>query len=166
MDKLDEMRESVEGHIERNIEAQIRILAADRDALSELKASIQAQNEELKQTMEYQRLDYMQTQAKALLDAIQQQEDSIKKIAFNLYGINHNKQPHPAVQIKTFTIPVYDDDVMKAWAIDHKHPAMLNLNRAAANKVAKGPTAPSFVTILEEDRAQIKSDLSDYLLTV
>ena len=73
-----------------------------------------------------------------------------------------NKHPHPAITLKEFTVVDYPDDLMKAWAIEHNHPGMLNLNKRAANKVATGPTAPEFVTIEKELRATIKTDLSEY----
>lgn len=147
-----------------DFEYDIKILAAERGAISQLRAAIVAQEEELAQTFEYKRLQYMKEQLNVNEYEAKKHEDAIKRIAVDEFD-GENKQPHPAIQIKTFTVVSYDDDVMKAWAIEHNHPAMLKLDKVAANKVAKGPTAPEFVSIKTEDRAQIKTDLSDYLLT-
>ena len=93
---------------------------------------------------------------------IQDTEDDIKSLALASYD-GTNKKLTDAVSIKTFTVVSYDQFEMKSWAIKHNHPAMLNLNKAACNKVAKGPTAPDFVTVEDEDRAQIKGDLSAWV---
>ena len=95
-------------------------------------------------------------------DNIAALEDKLKTLALAEYD-GENKQVHPAVMVKQFKVIDYDPEAMKEWAMVHQHPGLLNLNKAAANKVATGPTAPAFVVIEFEDRAQIKSDLSEYL---
>lgn len=83
------------------------------------------------------------------------------------YAVEHfdgeNKHPHPAITLKEFTVVDYPADRMKAWAIEHNHPGLLNLNASAAKKVATGPTAPEFVSVTKEIRATIKTDLSEYI---
>jgi hypothetical protein len=66
------------------------------------------------------------------------------------------------VQIKNFTVLEYDEQEAVNYCLEHQHATLLKLDKRGFEKVAK-ELRPEFVRIEEVARAQIATDLSDYL---
>jgi hypothetical protein len=104
-----------------------------------------------------------------ILDTIQKGKDlaehfeaQIKKEAIEQATATDNKRPHPAVQVKTFTVLEYNEQSARMWCYENFKPA-LKLDKKAFEALQKTKNLPDFVEVKEEQRAQIAQDLSQYL---
>ena len=90
-------------------------------------------------------------------------EDDVRKLSLAAYveGGKSDKKPHPAVQIKTYTVLEYDEGDALDYCREHL-PNALKLDKRAFEKVAK-VAEPEFVAVKDEDRATIARDLSEWL---
>ena len=140
----------------------VRILASARADTQSAKSAVELLQAELEATDEYQRLQLAKQNLSERTSSERTVYDALYDQAVQNYD-GQNKKPHPAVGLGDYTVVEYDEEAMKNWAIDHKLPGLLKLDKRAANAVAKGPTAPEFVTISTEVRARIAADLSEYL---
>ena len=95
-------------------------------------------------------------------ETVQLLEAQAKEEALLQYNQDGNKEPHPAVKIKTFTVLDYDDQQAVAWCHMNFKPA-LKLDTKLFEALKKSNALPDFVDIKEEPRAQIASNLSAYL---
>lgn len=88
-------------------------------------------------------------------------EDNLRNIALAQYETDGDKQPHPAIGIAIYTILDYDEGQALDYARLHL-PKALRLDKRVFEKAAKA-IEPDFVTIGQEPRVRIASDLSQYL---
>jgi hypothetical protein len=136
-------------------------LAKLRESDSQYTFKIATANEALRQTKEYTDLQMLkeaqvQNEAQIILT-----EKNVREIALSEYAANQVKD-FGGVQIKNFTILEYDEQAAVNYCLKHQHAGLLKLDKRGFEKVAK-ITQPDFVTIKEEPRAQIATDLSEYL---
>ena len=143
------------------MENLVRILASARADKESAQSAVKLMQEELEKTDEWQRLRLAKENLSERTSSERTVYDALYDQAVQNY--DGDKKPHPAVGLGEYTVVEYNEEAMKNWAIDHKHPGLLKLDKRAANAVAKGPTAPEFVTISTEVRARIATDLSEYL---
>lgn len=73
------------------------------------------------------------------------------------------KKPAPGVEIKKFTVlKIKDEKSAKEWAA-HNAPNTLRLDERTLQKVIAGGVEVDWASIKDDYRAQISSDLSEYL---
>jgi len=89
-----------------------------------------------------------------------EEEARLRELTIEAYNATGNKAPVPGVSVKIFQTLDYDSKQAFDWAVDHK--IMLKLDVPAFEKMSKmaPETRPGFVTITEEPRAQIASELT------
>lgn len=87
----------------------------------------------------------------------------VHAVALASYEATGNKQPHPAVKVILYTILDYDLADALEYARQHL-PKALKLDKRTFERAAKA-IEPDFVTIGQEPRTRIASDLSSYLDT-
>ena len=145
----------------------VTLLAHYRAELDAHKAELKERQAELDEILAALPIAQTMATIKEEVDVLAAEEQRIYRAlcieAVNAYETTHDKRPHPAVQIKLMTQVDYNEDKFKAWAIEHDLPGLLKLDKAAAKKVATGPTAPDFVTIGTYPQATVATDLSEYL---
>lgn len=91
-------------------------------------------------------------------------EAKLRESTLTAYQETGEKQPAPGVSVKMFQTLDYDPQRAYRWACEHK--IALSLDKKAFESFAKTSFTPlDFVAINEEARAQIASDLSEYLVT-
>ena len=88
------------------------------------------------------------------------QDDIVRAIALSEFGSTGVKSAHPAVTIKMFKRFVYDARQALDYAREHI-PNALKLDARAFEKAAQA-LGLDFVTIEDDPRPQIASDLSEY----
>jgi hypothetical protein len=92
--------------------------------------------------------------AKALRE---EAEDELRLAARTAYDATGDRKAEPGAEVKLFDMPRYDDAEALEWA---KGSGMcLTLDKKAFEKVAKATALP-FVTIEQEPRVSLASDLS------
>ena len=87
-------------------------------------------------------------------------EAKLRELTLQAYAETGNKAPAEGVSIKIFEVLNYDTEEAKKWALEHR--VALKLDTATFEKIAK-VDQPSFVTISEEPRAQIATNLATNL---
>lgn len=97
--------------------------------------------------------DAQQTQARM--------ENEVREWAITAFLTTGDKKPHPAVQIKEYTVLTYDDGQALTYSREHI-PNAVKLDKRAFEKAAAA-LALDFVQIATEPRATIATDLSKYL---
>ena len=102
--------------------------------------------------------------AKSTLEArIADRESQVKALAVAMYQATGEKKPADGVQVKLFTTLNYDKEKAFHWACETGIAVMPTaLDVKAFEKIAKATVIP-FVTITEEPRPSIDSDLSHLL---
>ncbi len=89
-------------------------------------------------------------------------EGEIRLLGIAAFKATGNKHPHPAVGVQETKVYTYDVPTVTAWAIEHKHTQLLNLNKGAFEKVAAVLEAPGFAVGIEL-KATIATDLTKVL---
>ncbi len=141
---------------------QLRELAEARKRLNYAKSYEEGQEQILRETQEWQFWQSAIATRRDTESEIATLEGNVRAHACELY-YDYEQKPPPGVTIKTFTVVEYDRDEAERWARAH-FPAVLVLDprrfeKAVKDKLADG--AP--VTVVNDVRAQISSDLSAYL---
>lgn len=122
---------------------------------------IEKLDEEYRSTPQYKEYVAAKDAQRQIDDQISSLENDIREVALSEFAENQVKDLG-GVQVKIFTIMEYDDQAATDYCLSHNHASLLKLDKRKFEKVAK-ELQPDFVTIKEEPRAQIASDLSDYL---
>ena len=137
-------------------------LAYARKVEAEYKAEVAQTQAELEETGTWryleQRREYLKTARADVADA----EVAARKEAMKIFTETGDKAPHPAVKIKLYKMLDYKLADALDYARQHL-PAALKLNKRTFEQAAK-VVAMDFVAILQEPRATIARDLSEYLL--
>lgn len=118
--------------------------------------------EKVKNSPDYQHLKFQRDIAQTLVENL---EADIKAAAQVRYTVDQNKKPGNGIEIKIFKVAtILDPDRAREWCMTNFRPA-LKLDETMLRKAAvDGGTIPaSVVTVTEEPRAQIASDLSEFL---
>ncbi len=136
-------------------------LARARDDERRSKVNIEKVQAKLEQTEEWIDLQQMKETLSKIQSGIALIENDTRAVALAEYTESQLKDLG-GVQIKTFTVLEYDENTAVNYCLEHQHAKLLKLDKRGFEKVAK-ELQPEFVTIKEEPRAQIASDLSEYL---
>jgi len=91
---------------------------------------------------------------------VAEQETLLRELTVRAYNETGSKQPAPGVSVKLFQILDYDPKEALKWAMSHQ--VSLSLDKKSFESLAKA-TPIECVTISEEPRAQIATDLSKVL---
>lgn len=143
-------------------ESNVIKLAIASKSASDAKAELDAMRQALEESDEWQRAQKRLDEAKELQDQL---AEDIKAGALDEYATTGDKKPHPAVQVKLFSKLQYDEQQAYEYCLDSL-PQALKLDKRTFEQYAKGvaKVAPvAFVETVFEPRAQIASDLSEYL---
>ena len=136
--------------------------------LAQLRKKHQEAQEAAKRTQEvletdplWQKVQSFKTDAAMVGELVSKLETEIRNAATLEYADSGIKD-FDGVQIKIFTTLEYDEQKAVDYCLEHQHANLLKLNKTGFEKVAK-ELKPDFVKIDEVARAQIASDLSEYL---
>lgn len=140
----------------------ITYLAELRHDVAIQQAQIARAQTELEATAEWKRLAKFKNTLKAYQDALTETEVNVRAVALAEYAANQDKHPHPAITIKVYEVLTYDAEQAKSYAIAHNLPKLLKLDAKVFEKAANG-LGLDFVTVTEEPRATIASDLSEWV---
>lgn len=103
---------------------------------------------------------------KGLNEAVAMSEDAAKRLAEAIHATTGEKKPCEGVQVKVSTVQEYDPAQALAWARTTQMALIPeSLDVKAFEKIAKASPLP-FVTVREEGKAQLATDLSAYLAPV
>jgi hypothetical protein len=123
-----------------------------RENESDAKSALDALVKAMEEVIAPQRAIY--AKAKADREAA---EDHLRLAARAAYDATGDRKAEPGAEVKLFDMPRYDDAEALEWA---KGSGMcLTLDKKAFEKVAKATALP-FVTIEQEPRVSLASDLS------
>lgn len=139
----------------------IKKLAEKRKKLEDLKAERAAMLLAVTETPKYKGLDATIKNMAADLDLL---DLSIRNVALADYLLNEEKKPGNGIEIKIFKVAtILDPERAREWSLHNFTPA-LKLDESAFKKAAiAGTIPPTLATVEEEARAQIASDLSEWL---
>lgn len=137
------------------LQEQIRIVVEARHKALELKMQRDILLEEWNKTN--QGLFDALTQAGA---GVAIEEDKLRELTLQVYALTGNKQPAEGVSVKIFETLDYDPKTALKWAMSHQ--IALSLDKKSFEGFAKA-TPLDFVTVSEEPRAQIATNLGDYI---
>lgn len=159
---LDQLSEGEE--IEQFVKTQLKDLAEVREEITKFGELIKEAQKELDDTPEQLRINRLLAE----LNTFREAENSLKTYVTNdalrlseLSGYEDRK-PVSGVEVKQFaTVKILDDVAAKRWAAQSA-PDILSISLPKFKKVAK-VLALEFVEIETEYRAQVASDLSEYL---
>jgi hypothetical protein len=136
--------------------------------LAELRKKYKEAQDAAKRTQEvleteplWQKVQSFKTDAAEVGELVSKLETEIRNVAIYEY-IDNGIKDLGGVQIKVFSTLEYDENTAVNYCLEHQHANLLKLNKTGFEKVAK-ELKPEFVTIKEEPRAQIATDLSEYL---
>jgi hypothetical protein len=136
-------------------------LAKLREKHQEAQEAAKRAQEVLETEPLWQKVQSFKTDAAVVGELVGKLENEIKNVAIEEYMINGVKDKG-GVQIKVFTNLEYDEQAAVNYCLAHQHATLLKLDKRGFEKVAK-ELKPEFVKIEEVARAQIATDLSDYL---
>lgn len=142
-------------------EINIRALADARREADAAKQSMNALIEQVKQTPEYQRISASREHYDGICETI---ISEIQTNALEIYTSEQNKKPHPAVQVKVFSVvKIQNDAAAREWCFSNFRPA-LKLDTKTFEKAARDGNIPADLAVVSDDaRVQIATDLSEYL---
>ncbi|MFA5714430.1 MAG: hypothetical protein WC998_01650 [Candidatus Paceibacterota bacterium] len=109
----------------------------------------------------WQKVQSFKTDAAMVGELVSKLETEIRNEA-TLDYLDNGIKDLGGVQIKNFTVLEYDEQEAVNYCLEHQHATLLKLDKRGFEKVAK-ELRPEFVRIEEVARAQIATDLSDYL---
>ena len=115
----------------------------------------------LDETQEYKLYQDSKTSVSAARLEVAQLEKQVRDEAISRYVVGENR-PHPAITIKIFNVFKYEAGKALDYAREHL-PNCVNLDTRAFEKAAPA-LGLDFVTVEQEPRAQIASDLSEFVV--
>lgn len=143
----------------------LRALAANRDALSKHRRTVESQEAAYKATEEYQEYLGGKELEGNILDAIRLAEHAVRELTLATYAETGNKKPVSGVGVRVYTKYDYDAGKALAWCKAFAPSFVIEqLDTKAFKKVADtlaSQGAP--VTIREDPRPTIAKDLSEYV---
>ena len=145
------------------IETKLRELAEARRDLMQAKLAQADILEAAKQCEAYRTFEAKRLNKSLLVDEL---ERDVKNWGIANFD-GQNKKVHAKVNIKTFDVSkvTYDKNKARNWCISNFTPALKLDEKLFENSALDGtiPAEIATVTFATEDRAQIASDLSEYL---
>lgn len=115
----------------------------------------------IEETPEYRVWNIAKNAASEASAEVDKLEAEIKALA--IANFDGNKTPANGLVIKVFQVVTMDEKSAREWAFINYRPA-LKLDKTAIEKAAKDGTVPAEIaTVTSENRAQLASDLSEYL---
>lgn len=143
------------------IEEKVVELAIAREKEAKAKSLLAAVNEAI--AKQYgNSLAHLSTLAKEAKEAIDRIEGDLRQDATDGWHLSGEKNPHPAISVKEFMVLEYDEGEAIDWCMSSNMKNALKLDKRKFEALAKA-AEPEFVTFSVEPRAQIKTDLSEWL---
>lgn len=139
----------------------LKKLAQAREEYEKHRQAANAMIEKVQNSPDYQFEKNQRDNAKTVMENL---EEEIRAYAILNYQADQNKKPGNGIEIKVFKVAtILDPDRAREWCMTNFTPA-LKLDESVFKKAAVDGTIPvSLVTVTEEPRTQIASDLSEYL---
>ena len=159
---LNQLSEDEEA--EKWLKYNLKQLATIRVHLADRQEELSKAHEALEATPEQELVNEIAAEINNLKQAETLYKDNITKDALFLSELSEyeDRKPASGVQIKEFTtIEILDEKKAKVWASENA-PDTISISKAKFNKIAKVLNL-DFVEIGTEYRAQVASDLSNYL---
>jgi hypothetical protein len=144
------------------LEELVKQVAQARKEQADAQARLLDVTARLHHTFEWEFLQTAQDELKEKTKAVDAAEFEAKYLALSAYD-GKDKHPQASVTIKEFDVVEYDPDKAKEYALEHKLPDLLKLDKQAFEAAAKAMSLP-FVKRKKEARAQLDKDLSVYLI--
>jgi hypothetical protein len=139
----------------------VACLASYRSIEAEYRDEIAQIEAEIAETPAGKRLARARDLLKVAQGDVADVDKDVRVLALNAYAINNDRYPHPAIEIKMVTAIAYDESQAINYCREHL-PKALKLDKRQFEKVAK-VAEPDFVTVKQEPKAYIASDLRTYL---
>lgn len=140
----------------------IKQLAQERVKAFDAKVITDQMIAKIKASDEYQQAELAYKDAQVEIGNL---ELDIKNDALVQFGKDGNKHPNAAIEIEEFPVVETDrsDDFLWGYCLDHMHKA-LDLNKKKFDAAVIAGLIPKYIAFVKkEPRAQIKTDLSDWL---
>ena len=134
--------------IKLDLKFMVRKLDTTRAAIGRLAEEQRQLLGELSKNETYRRLQEVLEEKRRLTKSERGQYALIKSLALENY--DGNKHPHPRVTITRgkSPIPVYDEEEMVRWAVEHGRLDILRVDKSDADNIARA-LQPDFVTLKE-----------------
>ncbi len=135
-------------------------LASIRQIEAECRADIAGAEKALRLTDAWQYLEQQREYLKVTQGDVADATAEVRKYALDIYEATGHKSPHPAVNVKMYTVLDYDGGEAVKYALLHL-PQALKLVKRDFEKAAK-VLELDFVTISQEPRASIARNLDEF----
>lgn len=145
-----------------SIEVWVKKVAHARESVRRIKDGLDIAERELAASELFQNIVTSRENLKAAREEQASLEAKVREEALEHFGLHGDKKPHPAVAIKQFALLDYDVEMALDWAVRHKIPQVLRLDRRAFEKLA-GVIEIEGITQFIEPRAMIARDLSKWV---
>lgn len=140
-------------------------LAINRQRVEAQKNKIASLQAKLERSELYRSIEAEKEQLATLVSAGNNDDESIRSAALMQYtrDASKDKTINDHVSIAEYATFEIDEPTTVAWALDHDHREVLQVNKAAIKKIAKVMSVDG-VEVGSEPRVRIASDLSDLLV--
>lgn len=147
-----------------DLERAIRHLAQSRQVQAEYKHQVAEINAEINAEIREKYGAILERAQSLLMIAtadVQDNDEYARRLVLEGYEATGAKRPHPAAQIKLFTVLDYDYEAAVEFC-QAAYPQGIKLDKRTFEKAARALSLP-FVTVTKEPRASIARDLSEYV---
>jgi hypothetical protein len=144
------------------LEQKLRTVAALRKAKADTQETLQAVQAQINATPLGERLSELYSALRDINERLGAQETEARLEAVQAFHQTGERKPVPGAEVKMFTtVKITDPAQAMRWAIDHA-PSTITLNETKFGSAVSALSLP-FITVGEEPRGQISSDLSKWL---
>ena len=159
VDKLSEDEE-----IEQYLKLELKDLAKIRNDITKTRVDLVYAQELLEERIEYKEVLACKEELKAYTKAQTTLEDQIKPTALRLSSFSgyKDRKPVSGIHVKEFTVVTILDEKKATIWVANNAPSIISISKAKFNKTVKALEL-DFIKIEAEYRAEILSDLSEYL---
>ena len=151
--------------MDERLAQNVSTLAELRKKIEEAEFAVEITEREFQETALGQALADRRATLDDLMARAKELDNQIRSYTVSIFENTGERHPHPAVGVRVYTKLQYDKDEALHWSQRHL-PKALKLDKRFFEKHAKGvaETQPiPFVQIVEEPRATVSSDLSEYV---
>lgn len=142
----------------------VQQVAQARKAAAQWKERAEYQEARLQATPAYQELLKLQEAAQVAKTLLAENEAAYRAQMLAAFEATGEKK-HPGGQVKTTKSYEYDEALAVTWALEHGHTNLLKVDASGFKKdvAASDRLRPDFVRVVEKPRAELASDLSEFL---
>jgi hypothetical protein len=148
-------------------------IAALRERLNRYKDFLTQAQTRLEQTDEHKNLEQCKRNIAEIAGELSQLEVDYKQQCLQRFE-QTDERSYPGAKVRTYEIVEFTDIDAIKHSIKNNYTVCLSLKKANFNKIIKaeitkaqaaGETLPDFVTLSQEERVSLASDMSEYLPT-